>query len=147
MLVKSALLRANMALDERILTIPYEGGAISSYGANLKQVFGDNFDSLAVEPKQISVSVSGHSRTRVIGGSSSQVSAHTYTMQSWPRQPVDPASGGTTILVTLDDGDDWTFRVSGPFWRLNDFLKGNMMPSNLFYRSERGTKYTVSKED
>ena len=135
-----------MATDERILTIPYQGGAISSFGANLKDVFGDNFEGLKVEPENVSVSVSAHSRTRVIGGTSTNVAGHTYRIDSWPRQPVDPAAGGTTILMTLSDGEDWTFRVSGPFWRLNNFLKDNMVPSSIFYRSERGTQYTVSKD-
>tara|TARA_B100002051_G_C16559514_1_gene546769 strand:+ start:293 stop:700 length:408 start_codon:yes stop_codon:yes gene_type:complete len=135
-----------MATDERILTIPYQGGAISSFGANLKDVFGENFEGLKVEPENVSVSVSAHSRTRVIGGSSTNVAGHTYRIDSWPRQPVDPAAGGTTILMTLSDGEDWTFRVSGPFWRLNNFLKDNMVPSSIFYRSERGTQYTVSKD-
>ena len=135
-----------MATDERILTIPYQGGAISSFGANLKDVFGENFEGLKVEPENVSVSVSAHSRTRVIGGTSTNVAGHTYRIDSWPRQPVDPAAGGTTILMTLSDGEDWTFRVSGPFWRLNNFLKDNMVPSSIFYRSERGTQYTVSKD-
>ena len=135
-----------MAADDRILTIPYQGGAISSFGANLKDVFGDNFEGLKVEPENVSVSVSAHSRTRVIGGTSTNVAGHTYRIDSWPRQPVDPAAGGTTILMTLSDGEDWTFRVSGPFWRLNNFLKDNMVPSSIFYRSERGTQYTVSKD-
>ena len=135
-----------MATDERILTIPYQGGAISSFGANLKDVFGENFEGLKVEPENVSVSVSAHSRTRVIGGTSTNVAGHTYRLDSWPRQPVDPAAGGTTILMTLSDGEDWTFRVSGPFWRLNNFLKDNMVPSSIFYRSERGTQYTVSKD-
>ena len=135
-----------MATDERILTIPYQGGAISSFGANLKDVFGENFEGLKVEPENVSVSVSAHSRTRVIGGSSTNVAGHTYRIDSWPRQPVDPAAGGTTILMTLSDGEDWTFRVSGPFWRLNNFLKDNMVPSSIFYRSERGTQYTVSED-
>lgn len=134
-----------MALDDRILTVPYDGGAISSYGANMKDLFGDSFEELAVESKSVTVSVSSHTRTRVIGGSSTNVAAHTYRLDSWPRQPVDPASGGTTILMTLSDGEDWTFRVSGPFWKLNNFLKDNMKPESVFYRSERGTKYTVSK--
>lgn len=134
-----------MATDERILTIPYQGGAISSFGANLKDVFGQNFEGLKVEPESVSVSVQSHPRTRVIGGPSTQVNAHTYRLDSWPRQPVDPAAGGTTILMTLSDGEDWTFRVSGPFWRLNNFLRDNMIPDSIFYRSERGTQYTVSK--
>ena len=136
-----------MATDERILTIPYQGGAISSFGANLKDVFGQNFEGLKVQPENVSVSVSAHSRTRVIGGPSTNVSGHTYRLDSWPRQPVDPAAGGTTILMTLSDGEDWTFRVSGPFWKLNNFLKDNMVPDSIFYRTERGTQYTVSKGD
>ena len=134
-----------MALDERILTIPYPGGAVSSFGANLKDVFGDQFEGLAIEPENVSVSVSAHSRTRVIGGPSTQVSGTTYRLDSWPRQPVDPAAGGTPILMTLSDGEDWTFRISGPFWRFNNFLRDNMAVDAVFYRTERGTQYTVSK--
>ena len=134
-----------MALDERILTIPYPGGAVSSFGANLKDVFGEKFEGLAIEPENVSVSVRAHSRTRVIGGASTQVSGTTYRLDSWPRQPVDPAAGGTPILMTLSDGEDWTFRISGPFWRFNNFLRDNMEVDAIFYRSERGTQYTVSK--
>ena len=134
-----------MALDERILTIPYPGGAVSSFGANLKDIFGENFEGLAIEPENVSVSVSAHSRTRVIGGGSTQVSGTTYRLDSWPRQPVDPAAGGTPILMTLSDGEDWTFRISGPFWRFNNFLRDNMNVDAVFYRTERGTQYTVSK--
>ena len=136
-----------MALDERILTIPYPGGAVSSFGANLKDVFGDKFEGLAIEPNNVSVGVQKHSRTRVIGGPSVEILPFTYRLDSWPRQPVDPASGGTTILMTLSDGEDWTFRISGPFWRFNNFLKDNMAVDAIFYRSERGTQYTVSKGD
>ena len=134
-----------MALDERILTIPYPGGAVSSFGANLKDIFGENFEGLAIEPENVSVSVSAHSRTRVIGGATTQVSGTTYRLDSWPRQPVDPAAGGTPILMTLSDGEDWTFRISGPFWRFNNFLRDNMNVDAVFYRTERGTQYTVSK--
>ena len=139
--------RALMTLDGRIVTIPYPGGAISSFGANMKDVFGDNFEGLAIEPNNVAVNVRQHTRTRVIGGQATQVAATNYRLDSWPRQPVDPAAGGTTILITLSDGEDWTFRVSGPFWRLNNFLRDNMTADAIFYRTERGTKYTVSKGD
>ena len=135
-----------MALDERILTIPYPGGAVSSFGANLKDIFGDKFEGLAIEPENVSVSVKSHNRTRIIGGETTQVAGTTYRLDSWPRQPVDPAAGGTPILMTLSDGEDWTFRISGPFWRFNNFLRDNMAVDAVFYRTERGTQYTVSKE-
>ena len=134
-----------MALDERILTIPYPGGAVSSFGANLKDIFGDKFEGLAIEPTSVTSSVERHQRTRVIGGASTEVLAYTYRLDSWPRQPVDPAAGGTPILMTLSDGEDWTFRISGPFWRFNNFLRDNMNVDAVFYRTERGTQYTVSK--
>ena len=107
----------------------------------LKSLLGAGYDNLVSQAEDKEVSVTSHSRTRVIGGPSTAVSGHTYTYKAWPTSESGFADGGKVVLVSWEGSSgEWTARVTGSFADFGTFLSSNgQKPS--FFRSERGTKY------
>ena len=104
-------------------------------------LFGDNFGVLEATPVRTQVSVRSHQRTRVIGQPAVTVSAHTYTFDKYPTMQNGLAEGGEPVMVTLNDGTDWTVRVSGPLNEFATFLRDQTIQTGIFFTSQRGTVY------
>ena len=127
--------------DARKITVNYTGGSIYMTIGALRSLLGANYDTLVSQPEDREVSVVSHSRTRVIGGPSTPVSAHTYTYKQWPTSESGLADGGSVVLVSWQGSDgEWTARVTGSFADFGTFLQANAT-SPSFFRSQRGTKY------
>ena len=127
--------------DARNITLNYDGGSMVMSVGNAKSIFGDDFAGLDPEPEEKTASVSGHSRTRIIGGSSKTISAYTYTYKSWPTSNASNAAGGTVILMNWEGSEgDFTARVSGSIADAAQFFHDNATKT-LVFRTERGTKY------
>ena len=108
---------------------------------NAKSLFGEDSNLLVAEGESISTAVSAHSRTRVIGGGTTSVSAHTRDYVQWPTSQANNAAAGKLILMTWDGSDGtWSGRVSGSMSALGTFL--NTSAANpVVFRTARGTKY------
>lgn len=132
-----------MAVDPeaRKITVNYDGGSIYMTIGALKSLLGPNYDNLVSQPRDVTVEVDGHPRTRIIGGPSVQVAGHTYTYKQWPTSESGTADGGSVVLVSWSGSDgEWTARVTGSFADFGTFLQTNAQAPS-FFRSQRGTKY------
>jgi|ABVN01.1.fsa_nt_gi hypothetical protein len=127
--------------DSRQITLNYTGGSVEMSVGNAKSIFGDDFADLEQKSEATSVTVKSHTRTRVIGGDSSNVSGYTYTYDKWPTSQAGNGSSGRVILMTWDGSDgDWTARVTGSFADAGTYFNNNTTKT-IEFRSERGTKY------
>ena len=119
----------------------YPGGSVYMTIGALRSLLGANYENLVSQPEDKEVSVVSHSRTRVIGGPTTAVSAHTYTYKKWPTSESGFADGGSIVLVSWNGSEgEWTARVTGSFADFGTFLAANGT-SPSFFRSQRGTKY------
>lgn len=137
-----------MAADPKALsqTINYDGGSLTMTVGALEDLFGTNNALLTGTSTSKSVAVKAHSRTRVIGGASTSVSAYNYTFKQWPTSEANNAAGGTVVLLRWNDSNgDWTGRVTGSFSDLGEFLNSNSTKA-VSFRSERGTNYGPFKK-
>lgn len=107
----------------------------------MQAVFGTELVN-AQQFGEASISVQGHSRTRVIGGASSPVAAHSYIKKKYPTGQRGGGSGGEAIQV-LVGGDWWTMRLTGSHQDFNDWLASNPGSNTdaIQWRSEKGTPY------
>jgi len=127
--------------DAQQLTINYTGGSLTMSIGNLKSLFGTNYELLTATPTDVSTSVSSHSRTRVIGGPTSTVSAHTREYKGWPTSQANGAAAGKTVLLNWEGSlGDWVGRVTGAMADFGDFLSSNA-DKPVVFRTSRGTKY------
>ena len=127
--------------DAQQLTINYAGGSLTMSIGNLKSLFGTNYDLLTSTPGEVSTSVSSHSRTRVIGGTSSTVTAHTRDYKGWPTSQANGAAAGKKVLLNWEGvSGQWVGRVTGAMADFADFLSANTTQTVVF-RTSRGTKY------
>ena len=127
--------------DAQDITVNYEGGSITMAIGNAKKVFGSGSSALNPTPETETISVKSHSRRRVIGGPSSNVSAYTYTIKQWPRSSSGNAAGGDVVYIRFTDSDGWfTTRVTGSMADLMEFMK-DAQAVTVEFRTQRGTKY------
>ena len=127
--------------DSREISINYTGGSIVMTIGNAKDLFGTDSSLLRPTGQSTSVSVSGHTRTRVIGGSPTTVSAYTYTYTQWPVGSSSLASGGEAIMMSWDGSSGWwTARMKGSAADLGTFLNTSS-PKAVRFKTERGTPY------
>lgn len=129
------------AEERRIITINYTGGSITATRGLINAVFkdgvGDDFDT----PEVVDVSVTSHQRTRVIGGASTSVTAHSRNYKGWPTSQANNAAAGNVIYLNWQGEPDWwTARVTGAMADFATFLKDNTNQTTVF-RTSRGTKY------
>lgn len=124
------------------LTLNFPGGSLTATRGLLETMFGSNFSGLATEPVVSTVSVTGHTRRRVVGGPVTNVAANTYTRKKYPSSNSSGAAGGEQIAINLG-GDIWTARLSGSHQNFCDFLLGNDGPLTevVFWTSEKGKPY------
>ena len=133
--------------DAQQLTINYTGGSLTMSIGNLKSLFGSNYDLLVATPGDVSTSVSSHSRTRVIGGTPSTVTAHSREYKAWPTSQANGAAAGKRVLIAWENsGGQWTARITGAMADFADFLQSNTS-SFATFRTSRGTKYGPFNND
>lgn len=104
-------------------------------------LFGQDFGVLEATPVPTQVSVRAHTRVRVIGFPATNVAAHNYTFDKYPTMQTGLSEGGEPVKVTLNDGTDWTVRVSGPLNEFATFLRDQTIQTGIFFTSQRGTVY------
>jgi len=133
-----------MALDPkaRKVALNFPGGSLTATRGLLEATFGADLTGAGGTSVNSTVSVSGHSRTRVIGGSSTNVASSSYVRKKFPTNVNGGAAGGEAIAL-LVGGRYWTGRLSGSHQAFATFLKGASFFNNhtLFWRSEKGTQY------
>jgi hypothetical protein len=127
--------------DAQRVTVNYEGGSIRMALANARDLFGIDNPNLSPDGNTKTVSVKGHTRTRVIGGPSTPVEGGPYTYTQWPVGAGGNAAGGEAILLRWDGSEGWwTARMTGSAWSLGSFL--NIAAAKVVeFKTERGTSY------
>ena len=127
--------------DALSVTINYTGGSITMPVGNAKSLFGtDGFELLRPQGEDVTVSKKSHSRTRVIGGASTQVQATTYTYKKWPRTRKSNNAGGQEIVMAWEGSDgNWVARMNGSASDLGTFLNNSAPKAVVF--STAGSKY------
>ena len=109
--------------DALSVTINYDGGSITLPIGNAKDLFGEDSSLVRQEPEDVTVSKKAHTRTRLIGGASTQVAATTYTYKQFPRRRKSQSAAGDEIVMQWEDSEgQWVARMNGPAWKLGDFL-------------------------
>lgn len=133
-----------MALDPkaRKVALNFPGGTLTATQGLLEAIFGPNLTGAGEAVTTSTVSVSGHSRVRVIGGTPKTVGSYSYNRKKYPTAGNGGAAGGEPITL-LVDGKYWTARLSGSHQEFCDFLTGASftLSGALFWRSEKGTPY------
>lgn len=133
-----------MALDPkaRKVSLNFPGGSLTATRGLLEAIYGPDLTGAGGTSVSSNVSVSGHSRVRVIGGPSTSVAGSTYVRNKFPTQ-VNGGSAGGEAIALLVGGKYWTARLSGSHQAFASFLQGASFFQNapLFWRSEKGTQY------
>lgn len=121
------------------LTLNFPGGYLTATRGLLEAMF-DDLEALIPDAEPVTVSVKGHTRTRVIGGVSKTIAPNTYTLQKYPATVAGGPAGGEPIMVNLGE-DWWTARLGGSHQAFAAFLSDGKAATNLFWKSEKGTNY------
>lgn len=133
-----------MALDPkaRKVALNFPGGSLVATRGLLEALYGPDLNGAGQTSEPSTVSVSGHSRTRVIGGPSTSVAASNYVRRKYPKSINGGAAGGEPIAL-LVGGKYWTARLTGSHQSFLDFLTGSsfFQSEALLWRSEKGTQY------
>ena len=133
-----------MALDPkaRKIALNFPGGSLTATRGLLEQIYGTDLTGAGGTSVPSTVSVSGHSRTRVIGGPSTSVAGSNYVRNKFPTT-VNGGAAGVEAIALLVGGRYWTARLSGSHQAFASFLQGASFFQNapLFWRSEKGTQY------
>ena len=133
-------------IDAKELTLNYDGGSLTMTRGNAKDLFGDDSDLLKPVAEDISSSVRSHTRVRVIGGASTNVTAHTRSYKQWPTSQANGAASGTLIYMEWEGSDgSWSGRVTGSMAALGTFFNSNA-PKAVGFRTARGTIYGPFKK-
>ena len=132
-----------MAVDPkaRKVSVGFPGGSITGTRGLLEAAFGAGLVA-ADQSGTDTISRKAHSRTRVIGGSSTNVDATTYELKKFPSGRPGGAMGGEAIQLQVG-GDWWTARLSGSHQDFNAWLAGAVWEANktIYWRSEKGKTY------
>ena len=133
-------------VDAQNITINYEGGSLEMTIGNAKWCFGEDSDLISGGGVSQTVAVKGHSRTKVIGGGSTTISPFTYTYNQWPASSNSMAAGGLPVAMWwVESEGEWISRVSGPLWKLADFLNANAL-QNTWFQASGGKTYGPFKK-
>jgi hypothetical protein len=128
-------------VDARQVTINYEGGSLTMTVGNAKDLFGVDNPLITGGGEVKTVSVKGHPRTRVIGGTTKQIETYTYQYIQWPSGGHGQAAGGEEVMMAWEGSQGaWLSRVSGPLWQLGNFLDLNA-PKTTFFTAKGGDPY------
>lgn len=133
-------------LDAREIVINYEGGNLTMTVGNAKNLFGENATFIGGGGSPKTVAVKSHTRTRVIGGDTTTVTAYSYTFDQWPASGHGTSAGGEPVAMSWEGSQgEWISRVSGPFWSLANFLDANS-PKNVYFTALGGKTYGPYKK-
>ena len=120
--------------DARQTTINYEGGSLTMTLGNFKSLFGEDNPLILNPGLPVTRTVKGHSRTPVIGGVSKTIGSFSYSMTQWPTNNRSNAAGGEPVVMNWTGSQgEWQGRVSGPLWKLGEFLSKNSSKSVWFH--------------
>lgn len=134
-------------VDAREITIAYTGGSVTMTVGNAKDLFGQDNPLVSVIGEEKTVSVQGHSRTRVIGGASKTISGYSYTYTQWPTGGHGQSAGGEEVMMSWTGSDgEWLARVSGSLWEFGKFLSTSS-PKTVFFQAKGGKPYGPFKAD
>lgn len=119
----------------------FPGGSLSATRGLLVALFGPALVN-AAQTGTDAVSVKAHSRTRVIGGPATSVSATNYSRVKYPSGRSNGGAGGEAIRLFVG-GDWWTARLTGSHQDFNSWLESSTWASGVtaMWRSEKGTTY------
>jgi hypothetical protein len=129
----------------RSQNLGYPGGAITAAVGTLDYFFALTAGNTNYCTAQsVTVARKGYSRTRVIGGPSTTVSAATFSLKQYPF--VDDQTGQAGKEMTIEDpatGDSWVLRRRGSMQDLVAAIcNGSLQAARPFYlRSQRGRTY------
>ena len=127
--------------EAKKVSINFDGGTVVMTYGMAKSLFTDTNQYETPVGEDVSVSVKGHNRVRVIGGPTTPVGAFNYTYKSWPRLTGGTASGGEAIMMRWEGSDGWwTARLHGSAAAFGTFLSATS-PTSVAFKTERGTKY------
>ena len=133
-----------MAIDLKAkkVALNFPGGSLTASKGLLEAMFGPKLTGAGENVTVGTITVSGHSRTRVIGGPSTAVGGYSYTDKKYPTTVSGGASGGKVVML-LVGGKYWTARLSGSLQNFADFITGTSFFFNgaFFFKSERGTTF------
>jgi hypothetical protein len=132
-----------MATDEkaRKVVFNYTGGAVTMTRGLADELFGVTWRIQQAQPANKTVSVKSHQRVRVIGQPAKTVGAYNYTFKAFPTMDAEAAMGGQACIAKLDDGSQWTIRVSGPMSTFCEWFQGGLLKRGVNILSQRGTIY------
>ena len=127
--------------DAQLITINYEGGYIVMPAGNVRSLFGVDPTVLRSEGVEKTVSVKGHTRTRVIGEAATTVAGYNYTYTQWPTTTGAQAAGGEAIEMKWEGSQgSWTARMGGSAWSLGEYLNKNS-PKLVSFTTNNGSNY------
>jgi hypothetical protein len=133
-----------MAVDKkaRKFSLTWDGGYLTATVGLLTALYGADFAEKVGAGKAKTVSVKGHTRTRVIGGPSTPVSSYDYSVIDYPRRINGGAAGGQPIKIEVD-GSWWSARLGGSVQDFKAFLAGAGKPTAPFsFMTEKGGLYS-----
>jgi hypothetical protein len=133
-----------MAVDPktRNFSLTWDGGYLTTSVGVLTALYGADFAQKVGAGKAKSITVKGHTRTRVIGGPSKTIAAYGYNVIDYPRRVNGGAMGGQPIRIEVD-GDWWTARLGGSVQDFKEFLAGAGKPATAFqFMTEKGGLYS-----
>jgi hypothetical protein len=133
-----------MATDPkaRKFSLTWDGGYLTTTVGLLEALYGPDFMKTVGAGKAKTVSVKGHTRTRVIGGPAKTVASYDYNVIDYPRRISGGASGGQEIKIEYGTGW-WTGRLGGSVQDFKAFLAGTGKPTTAFvFMTEKGGVYS-----
>ena len=126
----------------RKFSLSWDGGYLTATVGLLEALYGKDFMDKAGAGKAKTITVKAHNRTRVIGGPSKGVTAHSYSVIEYPRFINGGAAGGQEISIE-NGGSWWTARLGGSIQDFKAYLAGAGKPTTTFqFRSQRGAVYS-----
>tara|TARA_B100000459_G_C8507735_1_gene170312 strand:- start:75 stop:491 length:417 start_codon:yes stop_codon:yes gene_type:complete len=127
--------------DAQEISINFAGGSVVMTIGLARAIFGDDSSILRAQGIDTSVSVRGHQRVRVIGGTPTTVGAYSYNYTQWPVGASSQAAGGEPIMIRAEGTNGWwTARLKGSCWEFGTFLNAQA-PNGTTFKTEAGTAY------
>lgn len=133
-----------MATDPkaRKFSLTWDGGYLTTTVGLLQGLYGADFMENVGAGAAKTVSVKGHTRTRVIGGPTKTIATYNYNLIDYPRRLSGGASGGQPIQIEFA-GAWWTARLGGSVQDFKAYLAGVGKPTAPFvFMTEKGGIYS-----
>lgn len=128
--------------DARKFSVSWDGGNLTTTVGVLKALYGPDWEGTVGAGAAKTVNVKSHTRTRIIGGPTTSVSAYGYNVIDYPSRRRGGGAGGQAIRILLD-GSFWTARLQGSVQDFKAFLAGVGKPLKPFtFLTEKGSEYS-----